>query len=190
MNLHGIASGIISAVNPMVPARVDVSTGYTTASDGNRTPTYRTVTGVSAQVQALTYRDLIQVEGLNLNGTRRAIYFNGRVDGLVRVENKGGDLVTLPTAAFVGSIADDVLTVASISSGAIQVGDKVFGAAADTAIVAQLTGTPGGVGTYTVTPSQTFAEDDLTTGNVWLVAMVLEQWPDWCKVAVTLQDGS
>jgi len=29
-----------------------------------------------------------------------------------------------------------------------------------------------------------------TDGNVWLTALVLEQWPDWCAVAVTLQNGS
>lgn len=26
--------------------------------------------------------------------------------------------------------------------------------------------------------------------GTWLVAMVLEQWPDWVKVAVTLQNGN
>lgn len=34
---------------------------------------------------------------------------------------------------------------------------------------------------------------DLVTfpdGSVWLIAIVLEHWPDWVKVAVTLQDGS
>lgn len=33
---------------------------------------------------------------------------------------------------------------------------------------------------------------DLVTmpdGAVYLTTMVLEQWPDWCKVAVTLQNG-
>lgn len=27
-------------------------------------------------------------------------------------------------------------------------------------------------------------------GQTWLVTAVLERWPDWCKVHVTLQDGS
>lgn len=27
-------------------------------------------------------------------------------------------------------------------------------------------------------------------GDVWLVTAVLESWPDWCKVSVTLQNGS
>lgn len=34
--------------------------------------------------------------------------------------------------------------------------------------------------------------DLITTpdGQVWLTTMVLEQWPDWVKVAVTLQNGA
>ena len=27
-------------------------------------------------------------------------------------------------------------------------------------------------------------------GNTWLCVHVLEQWPDWCKIAITLQNGS
>ena len=30
----------------------------------------------------------------------------------------------------------------------------------------------------------------LQDGSVWLVTAVLEAWPDWCKVSVTLQNGS
>lgn len=48
-----------------------------------------------AQVQALSSRDLRQIEGLNLQGTLRALYINGTLDGAVRPLLKGGDLVTL-----------------------------------------------------------------------------------------------
>jgi hypothetical protein len=51
---------------------------------------------VIAQVQALSGRDLRQIEGLNLQGTLKTIYVNGRIAGVVRVQSKGGDLVTLP----------------------------------------------------------------------------------------------
>src|SRR5579871_2481547 len=121
MDRHGLVSGAIAAVNPLVPLTLQVSNGYTTAADGSRAPSYAAPVTVFGQVHALTYRDLQQVEGLNLNGTRRAIYLEGQENGLVRADNKGGDLIT------------------------------------DAA------------------------------GNVWLVAMVLEAWPDWTKVAVTLQ---
>ena len=43
----------------------------------------------------MTGGDLRQVEGLNLNGTRKSIYLYGNVDAIVRVNNKGGDLVNL-----------------------------------------------------------------------------------------------
>lgn len=126
MNLHGIVSGAIGAVNPFVAGTIKVSNGtYTTAADGKRTPAYDTFTGVQMQVQALTFKDLQQVDGLNLNGTRRAIYMNGRADGVVRSMMKGGDLITLTDGPNAGT---------------------------------------------------------------WLVAMTLEQFSEWCKVAVTLQN--
>jgi hypothetical protein len=125
VNLHGIVAANVGAINPFVQARVQLSAGSTTNADGSRTPEYRNVTR-SCQVQALSFGDLRQVEGLNLNGTRRAIYVRGDLDGTVRSEMKGGDLIV-----FAGG------------------------------------------------PNR----------GTWLVALVLEQWPDWCKVAATLQNG-
>lgn len=124
MNLHRLIAGNIGAVNPFVLGIVQISIGSTTDTDGTRIPTYSTTTDVPMQVQALSFKDIQQVDGLNLQGTRRAIYIDGVINGLVRSTNKGGDLIILPDA------------------------------------------------------------------TVWLVAMVLEQWPDWCKVAVTLQDNA
>ena len=103
---------------------VKVSTGSTISADGTRTPSYASPITISGQVQPLTWRDIQQLDGLNLQGTRQKIYLNGRIDGLIRSQNKGGDLITD------------------------------------------------------------------ASGNVWLVAQVLEIWPDWCSVAATLQDGS
>jgi hypothetical protein len=51
---------------------------------------------ILAQVQPLTWRDLQQLDGLNLNGDRRGLYVSGDLNGVVRVALKGGDLVTLP----------------------------------------------------------------------------------------------
>lgn len=122
MNLHGIVTGAISTVNPPIWLSIQVNTGPTTKPDGTRAPTYAPPQNCPGQIQPLQYTDIIQMDSLNLQGERRKIYINGRVDGLVRVEDKGGDLIT---------DAD---------------------------------------------------------GNVWLVAIVTEYWPDWCAVAVTLQD--
>lgn len=125
MDLHSLASPLISVVNPKTPATVKISAGWTTLPSGAREPKYLLPTlSVLAQVQPMTFRDIQQIEGLNLQGVRVGIYLYGKLDGLVRSQGKGGDLVIIG----------------------------------------------GGVhaGTY-------------------LVAMVLEQWPDWVKVAATLQ---
>lgn len=126
MNLHKIVSTAIGSVNPFIMGTIQVSTGYTTLPNRSRAPSYAAPFEASMQVQALTYSDLKQIDGLNLNGTRRAIYLNGKYDGVVRSELKGGDLITLTTGANAGT---------------------------------------------------------------WLVAQVLEQWPDWCKVVCTLQQN-
>jgi hypothetical protein len=96
MNLHAIANPIIQVVNPNVPAYIQYSTGNTINEDGSQTPTYTPPVLVSAQVQSLTFRDLQQIEGLNLQGTRRAIYLYGDIEAIVRVTAQGGDLVTFP----------------------------------------------------------------------------------------------
>lgn len=96
MNLHQIVSGNIQAINPYIKLIVQVSTGYTTNPDGSRVPTYAKSQIVFGDVQALQYTDIIQLDALNIQGERRKIYINGQVDGLVRVDNKGGDLITDP----------------------------------------------------------------------------------------------
>lgn len=94
MNLHAIVAPIISAVNPLVPATMKISAGYTTNPDGSTVPTYNTASGM-VQVQALTYKDLAQLDGINTNGIARAIYFYGEFNGVVRARRKGGDIITL-----------------------------------------------------------------------------------------------
>ncbi len=96
MNLHAIAGPVVAGVNPIVPVTVKVSAGYTTDADGTQVPAYTTALNVPAQIQGLTADELKQVDSLNLEGNKRAIYFYGEVDGLVRDDNKGGDLVIFP----------------------------------------------------------------------------------------------
>lgn len=201
MNLHGIVAPYIGVVNPLIPVSVQVSAGQTTDPENGfaQTPTYATpgaltgaiagnvltVSAVStgkiqsgqtiaglgllpnteiveqlsgadggigtyrlsrtydapvssvaiasalllmAQVQPISWRDLQQMDGLNLGGTRRKIYLYGSVEAVKRVSRQGGDLITIA----------------------------------------------GGV-----------------NDGVWLVAQVLEQFPDWVSAAITLQnDGN
>jgi hypothetical protein len=124
MNLRGIANSATRAVNQNIDATVRVSAGYDTKPGGNRVPRYAELP-LRAQVQALQYNDMVHLDGLNIQGIRRAIYLNGTIGSVKRINRQGGDLITIKTGPNAGT---------------------------------------------------------------WLVALVLEQWPDWAKCAVTLQD--
>lgn len=92
MNLRGIANTYTRTVNPNVRARIERSAGYTTRDDGQQVPNYDK-TDIECQVQALTYSDLMKLDGLNIQGTRRAIYVNGAVSSIIRAKQVGGDVV-------------------------------------------------------------------------------------------------
>lgn len=95
MNLHSIVAPYIAAVNPWMTVTIQRSTGYTTLPNGKQVPSYETVTA-QAQCQALQYNDIQQVSGLSVQGRRQALYITGDWEGLVRADQKGGDLVTFP----------------------------------------------------------------------------------------------
>lgn len=121
MNLHAMVAPAIAVVNPTIYGQIKRSTGYTTAADGTRIPTYAVIDNVPMQVQALSNDELRQLEGLNLQGNKEAVYLYGQYAGLVRVNQQGGDLL-------------------------------------------------------------------LFSGNTWLAVTVLENWPDWTKLAVVMQN--
>lgn len=94
---------------------------------------------------------------LNSTSGRVSISDNGInvyiVDGAYRYTWR---INSLPVTNFVGSISSTTLTVSSVSSGTIRVGQQIFGVGMlpNTVITALGTGT-GGTGTYTVNQSQT-----------------------------------
>ena len=67
---------------------------------------------------------------------------------------------------FIGSISATTLTAQAPDYGTITPGRPLWGTgvSSGTTIVAQLTGTPGGAGTYSVTPSQTVALELMACG--------------------------
>jgi len=75
-----------------------------------------------------------------------------------------GISVVSRTASFTASIVTTTLTVSAISAGAIFPSMQISGTGvtAGTRIVAQLTGTAGGTGTYTVSTSQTVTSTAMT----------------------------
>jgi hypothetical protein len=135
MNLHGIASGVISAVNPNQAATLQASTGYQTLPNGDRVPSYADAVEVLAQIQEFTTSDIRHLDAQNISRvSAAAIYITGTIAGLERVNSKGGDLITIPVA-----------------DGPVQ---------------------------------------PRYAGTVWLTTAVLEQWPDWVRVAATMQDDA
>lgn len=127
MNMHGIVAGYIGAVNPLITIQIKASTGYTKDASFKPVPSYAAPVDVVAQVQALTFSDLRQLDSLNIQGNRRGLYLPAPSwNAVSRVDVEGGDLARFP----------------------------------------EWPGAPE---------------------RVWLLAHVLENWPDWVKVAVTLQ---
>ena len=103
MNLHSIVAPCIAAVSPPIMGTIRVSTGYTTASDGSRTPTYATGVTASIDVQPLSAKDLQQVAALNIQGVTRKAWFNGNIEGIDRQAGKGGDLITFASGSMAGT---------------------------------------------------------------------------------------
>jgi len=115
MNLHAIAGPVVSVVNPSIIISVQVSTGFVTNADGTRTPTYAPAVNALAQVQPETWRDIQLMDGLNLQGTRKSVYINGGLQGLLRLTNQGGDIITFPDGSI--WLVAQVLEDFSITAG-------------------------------------------------------------------------
>lgn len=93
MDLRGIANGVTSAINPNETVTVLRSTGFTIGAGAKQIPSYAAPVTGPAQVQALDADDLKQLDGLNIQGTLRAIYLRGALAGVVRPNQTGGDIV-------------------------------------------------------------------------------------------------
>jgi len=96
MQLRALVNGYVQVVNQDLP---DVpwiqSTGYTTDSNGKRTPTTVTNNG-SAQVQAMSAALLRHADTLNITGVLRSVYWYGNLQSVVRVDQQGGDILQFP----------------------------------------------------------------------------------------------
>lgn len=99
MDLRGIANGVTSTVNPNETVTVLRSTGFTTGAGAKQIPSYAAPVSGPAQIQALDADDIKQLDGLNIQGTIRAIYLRGTLAGVVRPNQTGGDLVTIAAPA-------------------------------------------------------------------------------------------
>ena len=99
MDLRGLANGVTTTVNPNQTVTVLRSTGFTTGAGAKQVPSYAAPVSGPAQIQALDADDIKQIDGLNIQGTIRAIYLRGTLAGVVRPNQTGGDLVTIAAHA-------------------------------------------------------------------------------------------
>lgn len=95
INLRALANTTIQSINPNISVTWVQANGYTTNADFSRTPT-TIITTVQANVQGLSGRDLQHVEGLNIQGVMRSVHLYGNVQGVVRADQKGGDILQFP----------------------------------------------------------------------------------------------
>jgi hypothetical protein len=111
MNLQAITEGVIAAVNTPVLVSIQVSIGQGKDAAFNPIATYAPAVSVFVDLQAETYSDMVHADGLTIAGERWKMYITSEVDGLVRAENKGGDIVTVtdPTSPWNGYVFLTVL---------------------------------------------------------------------------------
>ena len=95
MDLRGIANGVTSTVNPNQTVTVLRSTGYTIGAGRRQVPGYAAPITGPGQIQALDANDIKQLDGLNVQGTIRAIYLRGNLAGVIRPDGTGGDIVQI-----------------------------------------------------------------------------------------------
>lgn len=123
MNLHGIVSAAIGAVNPFIPVSIRQSTGAAEDNTGRSVPGYAPALPAMGQKQPVSGRDIERLQQQGIQGVTCKLYLNGNYEGMFRVLGKGGDLID-------------------------------FG------------------------------------GQTYLVAAVMERWPDWCSLALTMQNDA
>lgn len=95
MDIFGIANSAIQAVNENINAVWRRSAGYLIDEAGLQEPQYIDES-VDVQVQAVSGSSLKFVEGLNIQGVMRSVFMYGNVQGIVRSDERGGDLILFP----------------------------------------------------------------------------------------------
>jgi hypothetical protein len=138
-------------------------------------------TTVSTQSYTISGADLGKVILVTTNGYTQiflpnvsdADYSVGGQTMIVKLTGSNVDVVVPTAATITGSISGTTLTVTAVSSGTLYPGATLTGTGitANTVIVAQLTGTTGGAGTYSVSIGQTVGSTIITaTTNLILTS--------------------
>ena len=95
MNIFDMANTAIQVVNGNIPATWRRSNGYLIDDAGIQIPQYLD-TDVFVQVQAVSGDALAFTDGLDIQGVMRSVYMYGNVQGVIRSDERGGDLLLFP----------------------------------------------------------------------------------------------
>lgn len=93
MNLRNIANAQTRAVNPNLTVQWRAYLSSTISSSGKSSPTYAAARSLTAQVQALTKKEVEHLDAMNLSPCERAAYVNGQLQAFDRHEQTGGDML-------------------------------------------------------------------------------------------------
>lgn len=99
MDLRTIANAASNTVNPNLIVSLQASTGSTIGPGLRQQPTYAPPVTGTAQIQAISNRDLKQLDNLTIQGVTKVIYLKGALAGVVRPDSQGGDLITIAAPA-------------------------------------------------------------------------------------------
>lgn len=96
MNLHGIVRKAINTINPEYLGVWKQSTGFTQDASGRPIPAYTDHANTPMRVQSLTGKDLMHEAFQSMQGVKRSVYTFGNIQGVVRPDGTGGDLLLFP----------------------------------------------------------------------------------------------
>src|SRR6267378_4184572 len=96
IDVHGAANAAIQAVNPDILGTFYASTGFVINAQKKQVPSYAAGVTAPLQVQAVSARELQHLENLNVQGVLRSVHMYGDTQGVVRVNQQGGDLLYFP----------------------------------------------------------------------------------------------
>lgn len=190
MNLHGIVSGQIGAVNPFVPLTLRHSTGTATSAAGRQTPTYATPGTLVGAIAGTVLT--VSAVSLGTLAVGQAIAGAGVATGtVITALGTGTGGTGTYTVAPTQTLSSRALTTSLTVQGQVQpMGWKDLRQIDGT----NLQGTLKKFYLYGLAPAivrRLGLGGDLITdasGAVWLINNVLEDWPDWCAVVGTLQN--
>jgi hypothetical protein len=186
LNNDGLIEAAITASTPQTATGITIASGATVNSitnNGTITALISDTASVagsavgaivdnSGTLSSITNTGLIEAElaptavSFVLTGSKVAIDVAASTTGVSITQSPSTSYLGNPAPVFNGSISGTTLTVNTVTSGNLVVGETLYGAgiAAGTTITSADTGT-GGTGTYTLSTAQTVGKEGMTAAG-------------------------